>query len=91
MITLKNIFIEYNHITLLKQDRLSFQDGQFYVISGPSGCGKTSLLYQLGLLSNKVFCEYYYNGNLISSNIEREWLRKNEIAYIFQDKNTIKI
>ena len=87
MIILRNINIEYNHITLIKQESLLFEDGKFYVLSGPSGCGKTSLLYQLGLISNQSFCDYYYNDYKIETNTDKEWVRKNEIAYIFQDKN----
>ncbi len=87
MIILRNINIEYNHVTLIKQESLLFEDGKFYVLSGPSGCGKTSLLYQLGLISNQSFCDYYYNDYKIETNADKEWVRKNEIAYIFQDKN----
>ncbi len=87
MLTLQNIHIQFDHQTILKEERLTFHKGQLSVLCGHSGCGKTSLLYLLGLirLDNKM--SYVYNDTIISKQKEIDDFRRNMIGYVFQDKN----
>lgn len=87
MLNLEQLKIEYNNELILQNDKLTFNPGNVYVIEGKSGSGKTSLLYVLGLISEKMECRYIFNNHEIKTKKEKELMRKNHISYIFQDKN----
>ena len=87
MLKLKNVVIQYDEQPLLSLDEICFYKGQLSVINGESGCGKTSLLYILGLISEQKHYHYEYDQRIIKKEKDKEWLRKNNIGYIFQDKN----
>lgn len=75
--------------TILDIDQLTFDKSGFYVIVGMSGAGKSTLLNILGGI------EENYQGQVIIDNNEVEKkdytnLRKNKIAYIFQEYNLLE-
>ncbi len=77
-----------NHV--IKNLSINIEGNGVFVIYGESGCGKTTLLNILSLI-NKSQGELFINNTLINHNdsIQIEELRKNKIAYFFQDLNLI--
>lgn len=71
MLNLEQLKIEYNNELILQNDKLTFNPGNVYVIEGKSGSGKTSLLYVLGLISEKMKCRYIFNNHEIKTKKKR--------------------
>src|SRR6056297_3101501 len=70
---------------------LKVAQGEFVAIMGPSGCGKSTLLNIIGLLDNPTSGSYYFDGTDVSQyqEIERTYLRRGNIGFIFQSFNLI--
>ena len=86
-ISLKNVNKSFGAHHVLKDVNLNINEGDFICIFGKSGGGKTTLLNILGTL------ETYDNGEMrsfekldpIKKKKECELLRRNNIAYLFQN------
>lgn len=84
-----NVLITVEYLTksfgdLLVLNDISFKvfDGEFLCIVGPTGCGKTTFLNTLVNLYPATKGEILLKGKPVD-------LRKNSIAYIFQDNSTM--
>jgi putative ABC transport system ATP-binding protein len=77
--------------TALCEVNIEIKQGELVAITGPSGCGKTTLLNVLGLIDRPDAGAYYFNGDLISRQSDKQLtnLRKNNIGFIFQSFNLI--
>lgn len=77
----------------LSKVTLSFEQGEFAVISGPSGSGKTTLLNIIGGLdcptAGKVFLHEHELTNLKEK--ELALVRRDHIGFIFQAYNLIPV
>lgn len=75
----------------LRKINLEFKVGEFIAITGESGSGKTTLLNVISGLDTYEEGEMYYKGKKTSYYSEEDYenLRKNEIAFIFQNYNLI--
>ena len=86
-ISLKNISKSYGNHLILKNIDLDIYEGDFICIFGKSGEGKSTLLNIIGTLEN------YDSGDLISFSKlnpirnakDRDYLRREKIAYLFQN------
>ncbi len=81
--------VQVKHLTkkfgdLLVLDDISFevQKGEFLCIVGPTGCGKTTFLNSLTKLYKPTEGEILLDGKPVD-------LKKNNIAYIFQEYSTM--
>ena len=72
---------------------LDVHGGEFLAIAGPSGSGKTTLLNLLGLLHAADTGTIRFDGRDVSTLSERERtrLRRERIAFIFQNFNLIPV
>lgn len=96
MIKTENLFriFKTNEIetTALNNINLQIKKGEFVAIMGTSGCGKSTLLNVLGLLDSITVGSYFFNGIEVSKYTEKQkaFLRKENIAFIFQNFNLIE-
>ncbi|MDD7314715.1 MAG: ABC transporter ATP-binding protein [Bacilli bacterium] len=95
MIKIENLSKYYhtkNNVTCaLKKINLEFKKGEFVAITGESGSGKTTLLNVISGFDTYEDGEIYYKGKPTSYYSEEDFekLRKEEIAFIFQNYNLI--
>lgn len=95
MLNLKNISKVFHtdevETTALNKINLEIDEGEFIAIMGPSGCGKSTLLNIIGMLDSASDGEYWFQGQDISNNSEKELagIRKNNLGFIFQNFNLI--
>lgn len=79
-----------NHV--IKDINLTFEKGEYIVITGKSGSGKTTLLYLLSGLevptSGKVLFHDISLGDLKDKEIS--YLRRSKFGFIFQFYNLVK-
>lgn len=82
--------INIEHLTLSFDDKFIFRDAnitikqnEFLCIKGPSGCGKSTLLSIIGLLNKDIYSFKLDNIEITKKN--KEELRKQYFAYVFQD------
>ena len=70
---------------------LEIADGEFVAIMGPSGCGKSTLLNVLGLLDSPTRGAYWFFGEDVARQGERQLtrLRRERIGFVFQSFNLI--
>lgn len=85
----KKIKVKVRNLTkkfgdLLVLDNISFDimDGELLCVVGPTGCGKTTFLNSLTKLYDITAGEILLNGKPVD-------LKKNNIAYIFQENSTM--
>lgn len=76
----------------LREVSLSFERGEFVLITGPSGAGKTTLLNVVSLLDdydegNILFCG---ESTIDAGKEELEKLRKEHISYVFQEPTLLE-
>ena len=73
-------------IYALKNINLSIEKGKLTMLCGPSGSGKTTLMNIAGALDEPDEGKVIFNGKDISSlsNSEKDYLRRNKIAFVFQ-------
>lgn len=85
MIKLQNVTKKYNELIVLDNINLEVKRGEFLTITGQSGSGKTTLLNIMGMITPAD------NGNVVlmdqinPSGKVLATLRKNKIAYVFQN------
>ena len=86
----EDVKVRVEHLTksfgdLLVLDDISFEvkKGEFLCIVGPTGCGKTTFLNSLTKLYNVDAGKITMDGKDID-------LKKNNVAYIFQEYSTME-
>lgn len=91
MITLTNLKIQYDRL-LLQDTNLTFYPGQVSLISGKSGIGKTSLLYRIGLASNRFDYEMAIDDIKIHTLNEKKIndIRRYRIGFVLQEKDLLE-
>ena len=82
LITVENLTKSFGDLLVLNDISLKVFDGEFLCIVGPTGCGKTTFLNTLVNLYPATKGEILLKGKPVD-------LRKNSIAYIFQDNSTM--
>lgn len=89
---IKKLYRDGEARQIISYEDISIKKGEIVAITGESGCGKSTLLNILGLLDSDFLGEVYLFGKNIRELSERERvaLRKNKIAFIFQDFNLIE-
>ena len=80
-------------VSALADVDLDVRTGEFLAIAGPSGSGKTTLLNLLGLLHGADTGTIRFDGMDVSTLSERQRtrLRRERIAFIFQNFNLIPV
>ncbi|MBL8265791.1 ABC transporter ATP-binding protein [Steroidobacter sp.] len=70
---------------------LEIQPGEFVAIMGPSGCGKSTLLNILGLLDTPTSGSYWFFGEDVAHDSERQLAqrRRSGVGFVFQSFNLI--
>ena len=82
LITVENLTKSFGDLLVLNDISFKVFDGEFLCIVGPTGCGKTTFLNTLVNLYPATKGEILLKGKPVD-------LRKNSIAYIFQDNSTM--
>ena len=78
-------------LIVLKNIKVTIDEGEFVAIMGPSGSGKSTLLNVIGMLDDFEAGEYYFKGQNVTklaSNTLAE-LRLYNIGFVFQSFNLI--
>ena len=82
----KSFGLEGSNITILKQENLIINQGEFVIIMGPSGSGKSTLLSLIGGLDSADNGSIKVNSQELTgmnANALRSFRKKN-IGFIFQ-------
>lgn len=90
MIKISNLNKKNNEFRLKCEEDLTFKSKNMYFIKGKSGSGKTTLLYILGLISSLKGYTYHYYNHKISTQKQKDLIKKNEIGFIYQNFNVIE-
>jgi ABC-type lipoprotein export system ATPase subunit len=87
MIKLKGIFKSYGSIKVLEDFSLDIDAGSSVCLVGRSGCGKSTLLKVIALIARPDRGNVIIDGKRIKelNEAELEEIRKNKIAYSFQE------
>ena len=88
-IRIKGVKKSYNDNCVLSNIDLNINNDTFYAIVGKSGAGKSTFMNILGLIEEFDDGEYIFNGEKIEKNIDYNYLRLNNIGFIFQSYNLI--
>lgn len=83
IVKVSNLTKQFGDLLVLDDVSFDVKKGEFLCIVGPTGCGKTTFLNSLTKL-------YEINGGSIKVNGEDIDLKKNNIAYIFQEYSTME-
>lgn len=86
-VSLKNITKRYSNYKILNNINLDIYRGDFICIYGASGTGKSTLLNIIGALEDFNSGEYkcFYKVNPVRNKRDSELLRREKIAYLFQN------
>lgn len=82
LITVENLTKSFGDLLVLNDVSFKVFEGEFLCIVGPTGCGKTTFLNTLVNLYPATRGEILLKGKPVD-------LRKNSIAYIFQENSTM--
>ena len=66
IISLKDIYVEFDGEVILNHINLDFKDKEFVTILGPSGCGKTTTLRVIGGFLEPNEGEVYFDNKKIN-------------------------
>lgn len=88
MIIANKISKKFDNKNILNDFNYKFNDTGLYLIVGENGSGKTTLLNIISGLVTPDDGSIIYN-NVICNKKEYEYLRREEISYIFQNTNLI--
>lgn len=66
IVSLKDIYVEFDGEVILKHINLDIMDKEFVTILGPSGCGKTTTLRIIGGFLNPNSGDVYFENNRIN-------------------------
>jgi putative ABC transport system ATP-binding protein len=82
-----------HHVEALRGVDLVIKSGEFVALAGPSGSGKTTLLNLLGLLDYPCHGSIRFEERNVLELVERErtLVRRERIAFIFQNLNLIPV
>ena len=72
MIEYKNVVLNYQENTVLKNVNLKILDGEFMILVGPSGSGKTTMLKMINRLLEPSDGNIYMDDKRIKDYDERE-------------------
>ena len=95
LLTLKDIgkiYVSEGNVAVgIRGVNLSFDRGEFVVVTGKSGSGKSTLLNVISGMDSYEEGELYINGEPTSHYMQPEWeeYREKYISFIFQDYNII--
>lgn len=87
MIRIENLKLHLGRRYVISNATLRFDPGTFYLMKGSSGSGKTTLIYILGLISSQKDYQYYFNGQRLESQKEKEMIKKQYIGVLYQNFN----
>ena len=84
---------EERELHALKDINLSFENGEYALLTGASGCGKTTLLNAIGALDSIDSGKVYLDDREISSldEDERTEIRLQEMGFVFQSYNLVPV
>lgn len=85
MIKLQNVTKKYNEHIVLDNINLEVKRGEFLTITGQSGSGKTTLLNIMGMITPADKGNVVLMDQINPSGKVLATLRKNKIAYVFQN------
>ena len=86
------IYVSENNVTVgIREINLSFDRGEFAVVTGKSGSGKSTLLNVISGMDSFEEGELFISGNPTSHYLQTDWedYRQKYISFIFQDYNII--
>lgn len=66
IVSVKNVYKNFNDLSVLKGVSCDIQKGEKVVIIGPSGSGKSTLLRCMNLLESPTFGEVWLDGHLVT-------------------------
>ena len=85
IIDVKNLTIQYEDQTILKDIAFSVKKGDVFVITGPSGCGKTSLLnHMIGLQAPKKGVIEINGTNIVNASDTGKMQLLKDIGVMYQ-------
>lgn len=87
MIKFSDFTIKYGDGIILENQSLEIKNNTFTTLIGESGCGKTSILYHLGLLTDVISGNYYFNDvNLNNlSEDDKASFRCCNLGFVYQE------
>lgn len=81
----KTVKVNNQPLDILKDIKLTINDGDFWVITGESGSGKSTLLNIMAGIDDYQKGQYLFNGELIEKEKQRFNLRRNDLSMIVQN------
>lgn len=89
MIEVKEINMRYGEHIILQNVEFKVKKGDMISIIGKSGSGKSTILNILGLLDKAQTGRYFFEGRELLNNREKEKIRREKFAFVFQYNNLI--
>lgn len=86
---LRDISKSYEESIILDGISLSAFPRESIAITGPSGCGKTTLLQICGLIETNFTGSLLIDGQIVQSNADILFARRNKIGFVFQFHNLL--
>ena len=80
ILSLRDIFVEFDGEVILNKINLDIRDKEFVTLLGPSGCGKTTTLRIIGGFLNSYTGDVYFDGK----NINNVPSHKRNVNTVFQ-------
>jgi ABC-type nitrate/sulfonate/bicarbonate transport system ATPase subunit len=73
----KNLYVKYNSLEVLKNINIVVNKGEFISVVGPSGCGKSTLFHHISGLLKPYSGEIFINDEKVNG-------KTNKVAYMYQ-------